>query len=107
MKKRFISIFCVVLTILIVSRLIPGPELYLAEAKQFIKADAAVRSKVGEVDSFSHNRTMTSKAYHQYQFLVRGSRGKVHVDIRVSNPNNPSKRSFSITSMMDRWGREV
>ena len=107
MKKRIVFILCLIISIFIVSRLIPGPELYLSEATRFIKEDALVQSKVGEVNSFSHKRTMRSKAYHEYQFLVGGPRGKVRVEIRVSHPDDPSKRNFSITSIMDRWGREV
>jgi hypothetical protein len=112
MKKRSISYLPAAIAVFTLFSLISCREVYVDEAEQFIKTDASVQSRVGEVRSLSRGRTIVvndgilntgeaSPAYHEYHFIVRGSRSEASVSVSVKAPYDPAKRSFSINWIDD------
>jgi hypothetical protein len=75
------------------------------KAEHYVRTDTAIQSAVGDVLTLSRTRTTMvrkgdrTNAYNEYQFIVRGSRGKALVNIRVTNIEHPSKRSYSVKSI--------
>jgi hypothetical protein len=82
-----------------------GIDSYADEAASFIKADSQVQARVGHVDSLSGSNTIIvragdkTKAYREYQFIVRGSRGKALISVQMRDEDSPAKRYFSIKSI--------
>lgn len=75
------------------------------KVEHYVRTNTAIQSAVGDVQTLSRTRTTMvrkgdrTNAHNEYQFIVRGSRGKALVDIRVSNIEHPSKRSYSVKSI--------
>lgn len=112
MKKRWVSLLSPLAAVLLLFSLISCGKVYIDEAERFIRADASVQSKVGEVTSLTRTRTIVvgaaistenkvSPGYHVYEFIVRGARRKAFLSVQVNNPHDPSKRSFAIESIED------
>lgn len=112
MKKRLRSCFPAAVAVFTLCSLVSCRELYVDAAERFVRADASVQSRVGEVNSLSRRNTIIveegvsatgaiSPAYHEYRYIVRGSRSKAFVSVLVTTPADPAKRRFSVKLIED------
>lgn len=119
LQKRGIKIFVIfnifiVVAILLAYSVFTYTDPYLDNVKQFVKTDASVQARVGDVKSLSRTNTRVSSAairtsgevvaaYREYFFVVRGERRSAYVAVRVDNLDNPSTQKFSILSIENLW----
>jgi hypothetical protein len=79
----------------------------LTNVEKYLRSDSKIQSRLGEIKSLSRTNTIVvragdkTKAYREYQFIVRGSRGKALVNIKVENMENSPNQNYLIRSIDD------
>ena len=104
MKKQPPLVFYAIICVITLFGLVSCADAHIAEAEQYVKLDTSVRKEVGDVMSSSSTKTTVvmagteTRAYREYEFIVRGSRSKALVTVQILNIDSPSKRLL-ITSI--------